>query len=402
MERQKVNIWWGPPRKFTARIAERKISWLELFYDLVYVIAISRATHHFAEHPGLSGLFEYAYLFIMIFWGWINGSLYHDLHGSPGIRTRFMTLWQMMAVAALIVCLSSPVGSMPFRTTIALVILQVFITYLWWSVGIYDKAHRVYNKPYTVCFLLSAALLALSVFVEYPGGKTLMWVALFLNFIPPFLVISVLRRQNEDFSLSPNMVERLGLFTIIVFGECVLGVINAASQISSLNAEVWVNFGLGILIVFALWWIFFSVIADRESRTGFLNANLIELTYIPTLASLGIIGASFPGLFHDIGLADGSSGSSGKLFFGAALFVFLGGITVISYLLHYPKEFLYAKRKVRQLLLITGLIIVAITIVMRQVSLVIYLGAIFILLFFIIVVITRIWFVVQLKLMGEK
>src|SRR5687768_1331752 len=89
----KVNIWWGPPRKFDPRIAERKISWLELFYDLVYVIAIARITHHLAEHPSWHGLADYAYLFIMIFWGWINGSLYHDLHGSPGIRTRFMTLW---------------------------------------------------------------------------------------------------------------------------------------------------------------------------------------------------------------------------------------------------------------------------------------------------------------------
>jgi hypothetical protein len=43
-----------------------------------------------------------------------------------------------------------------------------------------------------------------------------------------------------------------------------------------------------VLIVFALWWIFFSIIADRESQGGFLNANLIELTYIPTLASLGL------------------------------------------------------------------------------------------------------------------
>jgi low temperature requirement protein LtrA len=66
----------GPPKKFSASVAERRISWLELFYDLVYVIVISRVTHYLALHPGRAGLFDYAYLFAMIFWGWYNGSMH--------------------------------------------------------------------------------------------------------------------------------------------------------------------------------------------------------------------------------------------------------------------------------------------------------------------------------------
>jgi low temperature requirement protein LtrA len=99
MDRQRINIWWGPPRKFTIQQSERKISWLELFYDLVYVIVIARITHILAAHTDWRGLNDFFYLFLMAFWGWANGSQYHELHGSPGIRTRFMTLWQMMAVA---------------------------------------------------------------------------------------------------------------------------------------------------------------------------------------------------------------------------------------------------------------------------------------------------------------
>src|SRR6185436_11102690 len=269
MAQHKASIWWGPPKKFTSIIENRKISWLELFYDLVYVIAISKITHLFSAHPGLSALPMYIYLFSMIFWGWLNGSMYHDLHGSPGIRTRLMTLWQMMAVAALIVCLSSSTETITFRSTIALMVLQVFISYLWWSVGIYDKAHRVYSRYYTGCFLFATSLLFISLFTEGETTSMLFWVALIFNFLPAFLVITVLKQKNEDFSLSPNMVERLGLFTIIVFGECVLGVINSITKLEHLDTGVWLNFGLGILVVFALWWIFFSLIADRESQGGF-------------------------------------------------------------------------------------------------------------------------------------
>lgn len=93
--------WWGAPKKFDREIKERRISWLELFYDLVYVIAIARITHHLSQHISVTSFLEYVSLFVLIFWGWLNGSLYHDLHGNEGLRTRLMTLWQMMIIAAL-------------------------------------------------------------------------------------------------------------------------------------------------------------------------------------------------------------------------------------------------------------------------------------------------------------
>ncbi|HET6993424.1 MAG TPA: low temperature requirement protein A, partial [Chitinophagaceae bacterium] len=64
-----TSAWWGPPKKFDTNFKERRISWLELFYDLVYVIAISRITHHLSQHITLGGFIEYACLFILVFWG---------------------------------------------------------------------------------------------------------------------------------------------------------------------------------------------------------------------------------------------------------------------------------------------------------------------------------------------
>jgi low temperature requirement protein LtrA len=96
------------PKSLIPYFEERRISWLELFYDLVYVIAISRITHHLAMHINLEGFLQYAFLFILIFWSWLNGSLYYDIHGSDGLRTRLMTLWQVMIIAALAVTIDQP------------------------------------------------------------------------------------------------------------------------------------------------------------------------------------------------------------------------------------------------------------------------------------------------------
>jgi hypothetical protein len=46
-----MNLWWGPPKNFSDRTNERKISWLELFYDLAYVAVISQLTLHLANRP---------------------------------------------------------------------------------------------------------------------------------------------------------------------------------------------------------------------------------------------------------------------------------------------------------------------------------------------------------------
>lgn len=399
---KRASIWWGPPRKFSNLIEDRRISWLELFYDLVYVIVISRATHQLAVHPGWEGLGNYLYLFVMIFWGWVNGSLYHDLHGSPGIRTRFMTLWQMMAVAALAVTMDGPSDSLIFRGTIALAVLQAFITYLWWSVGIYDRHHRRLNLPYTICYVGALVSMITTLFVAPPFQGLLFGVTLVLNFLPPFIGASRFQENNADFSLSKSMMERLGLLTIIVFGEAILGVIGGTSLLSFVNVMVWTSFGLGILIVFGLWWIFFALVADRDNKPGFLKGQLLLLLFIPTLASLGMTGASFPGVMAGLMPEENHINLISRFLFGAGVAVFLWSISLISLFLEYPPVYDHAKRVLQPLLLITGVMIMLITWVMLHMEVLWYLLSVFAVLFVIIFAIMRGWYKVELKQLEEQ
>jgi low temperature requirement protein LtrA len=264
------NLWWGPPKKFSADFQERKISWLELFFDLVYVIAISKINHHLAVNFSVEGFLDYLYFFVMIFWGWLNGSLHHDLHGSTGLRTNLMTLWQILIVAALVVILDNSPATLLFNGTIAIMAMQLFITYLWWSVGVYDKTHRKLNRPYTICFLISLALMLLTLFLPIQYVRVIFYLTLIINFLPAFIIKRNFHENSFELRLSSSMTERLGLLTIILFGEVVLGVINGVTSLKKLNGETWINFALAILIVFSLWWIFFSLIADREAKNGFI------------------------------------------------------------------------------------------------------------------------------------
>ena len=86
--------FWRPPRAHGEVIADRQVSNLELFYDLVYVAVIGQAAHHLAEHVSAQGLAEFAVVFALIWIAWINGSLYLELHGREDGRTRSIVFVQ--------------------------------------------------------------------------------------------------------------------------------------------------------------------------------------------------------------------------------------------------------------------------------------------------------------------
>jgi len=59
------------------------VSFLELFYDLVYVAVIGQASHQLAEHISVRGAVEFAIIFGLIWFAWINGSLTHGAKPLP-------------------------------------------------------------------------------------------------------------------------------------------------------------------------------------------------------------------------------------------------------------------------------------------------------------------------------
>jgi low temperature requirement protein LtrA len=309
-----------------------------------------------------------------------------------------MTLWQMMAVASLAVTLSGPHVVFISRTTYALVFLQIYITYLWWSVGIYDKDHRKLNRPYTACYLAALVLIIGTLYVSQPFKRLFWAAALILNYLPPFITGSLLKKKGLSLNLSPSMVERLGLFTIIVFGEVILGVITGASGIRVLGIKAWACFGTGILIVFALWWIFFSLIADREIQKEYLKWQSISLLYIPTLASLGIVGALFPGLMKTLeDHLHPEYAFSIRSLFGVSLSVFLVSIWAISRHLNYPKEYEGSKKILRPTIILAAVVIILITLLAEYIALIYYLIFVFSILLVIIITLTRMWFRIELQ-----
>jgi low temperature requirement protein LtrA len=193
------------------------------------------------------------------------------------------------------------------------------------------------------------------------------------------------------------MVERMGLLTIIVFGECILGVINGVDYYKELDSYIWICFGLGILIVFALWWIFFALVADRECKPGFLRGQLFMFLYIPTLASLGIAGATFSVVLNGIGKPGDHKIDMARYIFTVGLGIFIVSVLGLTKMLRYPDDYDVLRKKYQKLIFVCGLLLLMLCALVNNISLVYLLLIIFIILLIIVVMMTRTWFKIELK-----
>ncbi|HEY9842789.1 MAG TPA: low temperature requirement protein A, partial [Candidatus Obscuribacterales bacterium] len=289
------SLWWGPPRILADQPGERKISWLELFYDLVYVACISQLKEHLVHHLGPGALGPFLLLFGLVLWSWMNGSYYHDLHGNEGIRTRFLTLLQMLAAAAVAITLAAALAGQTRGFAVAFTLLQLIITYLWWTTGFYDPDHRTLSRNYLITYSLAAVCLAASAFA--PALAWQLWgAALLLNLIPGLISAGVSQREHarRGLVLGPSgaIVERFGLLTMIVLGESILGILNGTAAIAEKTPAVWSAFVIGIVIAFELWWIYFDMLGDRRTRSRYLAMQLLNFLHLPLLAAFVVTGAA--------------------------------------------------------------------------------------------------------------
>jgi len=304
MNHKNGNLWWGPPKKFDERKNERKISWLELFYDLVYVAAIAQLTHHLAAHPSWHTAGFSFLLFSLVFWSWVNGSQYYDLHGNDSIRTRLLTFWQMLAVAAVAVTLQDAYHGHHQAFAISFAMVQIIITYLWWSVGLYDPSHRVFNIYYTVNYTLSFSLIVISIFTDFDVAVILWIIVLLLNLTPSLTgartIVRVMKERGQVFTASATIVERFGLFTIIVLAESILGTVTGIAELKEKSPAAWVAFILAILIAFLLWSLYFDMTSEQETKKGYSYMQWLVFLHFPLLASLSIVGACLKFLLIDM------------------------------------------------------------------------------------------------------
>jgi low temperature requirement protein LtrA len=259
---------WQPPAPYDARASDRHVSFLELFFDLVFVVVISRLAHGLAEHPSWSGVGWFVFLFYAVWSSWINGTLYHDLHSTDDVSVRVFTFAQMLAVTVMAVFAANVPGAGSQGFAIGYAVNTLVLVVLWFRTGLHDPAHRPASIPYSAAYILSAALFAGSAAVAEPARYWMWAVGLVIEVAG---LVTALHRWrppasqagNAVISTTPSLIERLGLFVIIVLGEVIVGSVAGMADVVPLDLDGIIIGLLGVLVAIGLWWIYFDLVSLR-------------------------------------------------------------------------------------------------------------------------------------------
>ncbi len=296
---QNFRKWWRPPRRAADREENRSVTFLELFYDLVYVVLVAQLAHSLAEHFTFSGVLGYFFLFIIVWWAWFNGTSYHDIHGNNDIRTRVFTFMQMFCVAAMAVFAHDALGESSVGFALSYAAFQLILTYLWWRTGVHDPNHRPLSQPYSIAFLITTLLFIGSVFVPAPW-RFFMWIiAVFISLVLPFNTFlqgrknkTIQEEVNRILNVSPSLVERFGLLTIIVLGEVVVGTVNGVVDQHELTLTIGITGALGMLVAVGLWWIYFDFVSHRKPLPTVPIVGSWFYLHLPMTAGIAATGAA--------------------------------------------------------------------------------------------------------------
>lgn len=283
-------LWWQTPQLHAPGDEARRVTWLELFYDLVFVVVISRLAHHLADHPDARSLGEFLLLFIPVWWVWLSIAYYNERFETYDLSFRATTFLQMLAVAGMAATAEEGLGKTATGFALSYAFARALITLMWWRAGRHNPGVRPVTDLYVRNFGVSVGLWTVAAFLTGPEALALKGAGLLIDLVTPLLTLA---DQPRVFPApARKLPERFGLFVLIVLGESLVGVVNGLAEAERLGAVTVLRFVLGLGLGFGLWWVYFDYIGRREPdshhRWRFLAWSYLHL---PLVVGITMVGA---------------------------------------------------------------------------------------------------------------
>lgn len=246
-----------------------KVGFIELFFDLVFVFAVTELSHGLVEHFTQAGAWQTLVLMLAVWWVWISTAWVTNWLDPERKLVRGLLLVLMLLGLVMSASITQAFGARALVFALAFAAMQVGrpLFFLW---AVRGHARLVRNfQRILVWSTLSSALWIAGAMSE-GASRTLCWVtALGLEYLSPSLGFRVPwlgRSTTQDWDIDGgHMAERCGLFIIIALGESVL-VTGASFAALEWRAEVLAAFLVAFVGSVTMWWIYFDTGAKRATK----------------------------------------------------------------------------------------------------------------------------------------
>ena len=270
-------------------VSDRAAHPLELFFDLVFVYAITQVVSLLVHDLSPAGFGKAALVFWMIWWSWsqytwaTNGSDIDDNRERVGLLAATAVAFFMAQSVPVAFEEAAPWFALPYAGT------RVLALFLYWIGVKEDPVYRKAFLSYLPVSSLGLVIAAVGGFVAMPGRVWVWLLAIVADVTAAFL------GQRGDWALKPaHFAERHGLILIIALGESIIAV-GVASADAERTATLAVAIGLGVVTTCILWWTYFDAWWEKgeswlaetpiEDR-GRVGRNLYSFMHYPLLAGV--------------------------------------------------------------------------------------------------------------------
>ncbi len=250
---------------------EERVGFIELFFDLVFVFAVTQVSHSLIAHPDLMGFVHALMMLLAIWWVWVDTAWVTNWLDVRHMEVRILLFALMAAGMLLAVAIPYAFGARAWLFVAAYLAAQLgrhFFMIL--ALGGHSPANFRNFVRIFLWGLLEAPFWIAGAVAADPAIRTALWaVALAVVTMAPvfaFWVPGLGRSRISTWNVEGHhFSERCGLFIIIALGESVL-VTGAAFAAADIEAGRSIAFASAFIGTIAMWWLYFDVGAERAAR----------------------------------------------------------------------------------------------------------------------------------------
>ena len=235
---------------------------LELFFDLVIVVAVNAAAgslhHGIAEDHIPEAVLSYAMTFFAIWWAWMSFSWFATAYDTDDVPYRLAVFVQMAGAVVMAAGIARAFSEGDWTVvTLGYVIMRLAAVTQWARAARFDPSHRPNSIRWVIGISLVQVGWVLLLFAPEELRLIGFWSLVLAELaIPIWAARATGLRWNSE-----HIAERYGLFTIIVLGELVLSgtiAISTAVDSGGMDANLFGVVVGALLVVFAMWWLYFE------------------------------------------------------------------------------------------------------------------------------------------------
>lgn len=272
---------------------EEGSTWLQLFFDLVYVAILIELGNRLSQDLSVEGLVAFALIFTPVWWSWLEFVDYGRRYPVDDIGQRILTVLYMALMLLLAFEIHSMVSSASFAFLITYGLSKFVLALMYGRAWYYYPEFRHLTRDRTFAFSLIGLFWVGLAFLSPAGAWPLVLIITLGAFAP-----SAIRRLHiatgRDHLPAPPIkhhftLHRFGELTIIVLGEFFIKLVTSSSGRDLSLANYMIGAGL-LAVSVGIWWLYFDHLEHANLAAAKAQTWFWSYSHLPFLAAITVYG----------------------------------------------------------------------------------------------------------------